>query len=144
MKWTKEQLDAINKKGSNILVSAGAGSGKTAVLTERVITKLKNGTHINDLLILTFTNNAASEMKSRIKSEIGKFPELKDQTRYIESSDIKTFDAFVLSLVRKYYYLLNIEKDINIIDPSILSIKKKEFLDDNIFLLKIIQKHQKF
>ncbi len=130
MKWTNEQLDAINKTGTNILVSAGAGSGKTAVLTERVITKLKSGTHINNLLILTFTNNAASEMKTRIKKEIEKIPELNEQIKYIESSDIKTFDAFVLSLVRKYYYLLNIEKDINIIDASILLIKKKEFLND--------------
>ena len=60
---TKEQQLAIDKEGSNIIVSAGAGSGKTAVLTERVIRKLKENTHINELLILTFTNAAAAEMK---------------------------------------------------------------------------------
>ena len=53
MKWTNEQLQAINDSGENIIVSAGAGSGKTAVLTQRVITKLKNGININNLLILT-------------------------------------------------------------------------------------------
>ena len=61
--WTKEQNDAIYKSGTNIIVSAGAGSGKTAVLSERVIDKLKQGIHINELLILTFTKAAASEMK---------------------------------------------------------------------------------
>ena len=60
MKWTNEQLQAINDSGENIIVSAGAGSGKTAVLTQRVITKLKNGININNLLILTFTNAAAA------------------------------------------------------------------------------------
>ena len=64
-KWTEEQLQAINKTGSNIIVSAGAGSGKTEVLSERVIEKLRNGVHINNLLVLTFTNAAASEMKGR-------------------------------------------------------------------------------
>lgn len=130
MNWTKEQLEAINKTGYNIIVSAGAGSGKTAVLTERVITKLKNGLHINDLLILTFTNNAAKEMKERIKKAIIEIPELKDEIKYIDSADIKTFDAYVLSLIKKYYYLLNLEKDINIIDSSIILLKKKEILDD--------------
>ena len=130
MKWTEEQLDAINKSGSNIIVSAGAGSGKTAVLTERVIAKLRNGIHINELLILTFTNNAAKEMKSRIKEEIIKIPELREEVKYIDSSDIKTFDAYVLSLIKKYYYHLNLEKNINIIDSSIILLKKKEILNN--------------
>ena len=60
MAWTPEQQDAINKEGKNIIVSAGAGSGKTAVLTERTLRKLKSGIHINQLLILTFTNAAAA------------------------------------------------------------------------------------
>ena len=70
--WTKEQMDAINLDNSNIIVSAGAGSGKTAVLSERVIRKLKDGVHINELLILTFTNAAAKEMKDRIRRKIKK------------------------------------------------------------------------
>ena len=57
--WTDEQWRAIEESGNNIIVSAGAGSGKTAVLTERVIYKLKHGVNINDLIVLTFTNAAA-------------------------------------------------------------------------------------
>ena len=68
--WTKEQSDAINKDGTNIIVSAGAGSGKTAVLSERVLRKLKEGVNVNELLILTFTKAAAKEMKERIRKKI--------------------------------------------------------------------------
>ena len=62
--WTKDQQSAIDKENSNIIVSAGAGSGKTAVLTARVIRKLKDGVDVNKLLVLTFTNEAANEMKN--------------------------------------------------------------------------------
>ena len=68
--WTEEQKRAIYESGKNILVSAGAGSGKTAVLTERVVQKLKSGVHIDELLILTFTNAASLEMKERIRNNI--------------------------------------------------------------------------
>ena len=71
-KWTSEQLTAINQENSNIIVSASAGSGKTAVLTSRVIRKLQSGISIDQLLILTFTKAAAKEMKERIKSGIEK------------------------------------------------------------------------
>ena len=104
MKWTNEQLQAINDCGENIIVSAGAGSGKTAVLTQRVITKLKNGININNLLILTFTNAAAAEMKERIRNAIKKDPELTSQLDYIDSAYITTFDSFSMSVVKKYYY----------------------------------------
>lgn len=127
--WTKEQLKSIETEGTNIIISAGAGSGKTAVLTERVINKLKNNTHINELLILTFTNNAAAEMKDRIKRKIKENPILKDELKLIESANIMTFDAFTLSLVKKYHYYLDLENNINIIDSSIIKEKKKKIID---------------
>ena len=128
--WTNEQLEAINKSGSNIIVSAGAGSGKTAVLTERVINKLKNGTHINNLLILTFTNNAALEMKTRINKAILKTPSIIEESKNIDSADITTFDAYVLSLVKKYHYYLNLDQNINIIDSSIIKKLKKDYINE--------------
>ncbi len=129
--WTKEQELAITKSGMNIIVSAGAGSGKTAVLTERVIRKLKQGIDVDRLLILTFTNAAAKEMKERIRSAIKK-ENLVDQLIKIDSSYITTFDSFALSLVKKYHYLLNIDNDIEIANELVLKWKKEEILD-NIF-----------
>ena len=127
-KFTDEQLLAINKNGTNIIVSAGAGSGKTAVLTERVIRILKSGVSINNILVLTFTKEAAGEMKDRIRSAIKK-EGLLDELDYIDSSYITTFDSYALSIVRKYHYLLNLKKDVNIIDSSIIEIKKIELID---------------
>ena len=73
MNWTKEQQDAIYKKDSNILVAAAAGSGKTAVLVERIIQKILNdGVDIDKLLVVTFTNAAASEMRERVLEAIYK------------------------------------------------------------------------
>lgn len=132
MKWTKEQEQAINDSGKNIIVSAGAGSGKTAVLTQRVITKLKNGININELLILTFTNAAAQEMKERIRASILADDTLKEQLDYIDSAYITTFDSFAMSVVKKYYYLLNISQNIKVLDSSICNTIRKEILD-NIF-----------
>ena len=128
-KWTSEQLEAINKEGSNIIVSAGAGSGKTAVLTERVIRKLKEGVNVNELLVLTFTNAAAFEMKERIRDAISKYPELKEQLALIDGAYITTFDSYALSLVKKYHYLLNISSNVNILDNSIIYTVKKDIIN---------------
>jgi len=128
--WTKEQQLAIYETGKNIIVSAGAGSGKTAVLSERVLEKLKSGIHINELLILTFTKAAAAEMKERIRKKIKKEPSLKDELNLIDASYITTFDSFAMSIVKKYHYLLNVKKDLSIIEASVIDIKKKELLDN--------------
>lgn len=130
MNWTLEQEQAINEEGKNIIVSAGAGSGKTAVLSERVIRKLKQKVNINELLILTFTNAAATEMKDRIRKKIKKDPSLKEQLDYLEQAYITTFDSYALSVVKKYNYLLNIPKNIKPIDSIIINIKKKQILND--------------
>lgn len=127
--WTKEQLDAINLEGTNIIVSAGAGSGKTAVLTERVLRKLKAGVHINELLVLTFTKNAAFEMKERIRSAIKKVPELKDELDLLDGAYITTFDSFALSVVNKYHYLKNMTPNVQICEATVLTLEKSRILD---------------
>jgi ATP-dependent helicase/nuclease subunit A len=126
--WTKEQLEAINKDGSNIIVSAGAGSGKTSVLTERVIRKLTSGTHINELLILTFTNAAANHMKEEIRSSISAIPSLSRELDLLDSAYITTFDAFSLAIVKKYHTELNITSDIKITDSALLNLTKKNIM----------------
>ena len=135
--WTREQSEAINKSGSNIIVSAGAGSGKTAVLTERVITKIRNGVCINELLILTFTNAAAQEMKDRNRNHLKK-ENLIEQLNYIDGAYITTFDSYALSIVKKYHYLLNIPSNVNIIDGTFINIQKEKILDNISFIKKEI------
>ncbi len=130
MNWTEEQQLAIDSTGTNIIVSAGAGSGKTAVLTARVMRILKQGIHINELLILTFTKAAAAEMKERIRQSIQDEPSLKKELELIDQSYITTFDSFALSIVKKYHYLLNISNNISISESSIIELKKEELLEN--------------
>lgn len=128
--FTPEQIDAITMDNNNIIVSAGAGSGKTTVLTKRVIRKLLEGTHINELLILTFTNNAAKHMKNKIREKIKNESSLKEELNLIDSAYITTFDSFAMSIVKKYHYLLNITPSIEVAPESLIKIKKEEILDD--------------
>ncbi|MBR7041957.1 MAG: UvrD-helicase domain-containing protein, partial [Bacilli bacterium] len=129
MAFTKEQQQAIDMDNTNIIVSAGAGSGKTAVLTERVIRKIKEGIDVNKLLVLTFTNEAANEMKSRIRDKIIE-NNLDSQLPLLDSAYITTFDSYALSLVKKYNYLLNVSDNLKIIDSGIITIYKEKVLED--------------
>ena len=129
MAWTKEQETAIYTEGTNIIVSAGAGSGKTAVLTERVLEKVKKGVSVDNLLILTFTKMAAKEMRERIGSKLLENGFTKELSK-LDTADITTFDSYALSLVKKYHYYLNVSKDINIIDASVITLYKRKTLND--------------
>ena len=131
MNPTPEQQLAIDTKGSNIIVSAGAGSGKTAVLTQRTMRIINDGIHINELLILTFTKAAAAEMKNRIRKKIASNPDMKEELNLLNSSYITTFDSFALSVVKKYHYLLNISSDVGITDESIVKIEESKILDSS-------------
>lgn len=142
-RWTEEQQLAIDKENTNIIVSAGAGSGKTAVLTARVIRKLKSEVGINHLLILTFTKKAAKEMKERIRKAIIADESIIKELDYLDSSYITTFDSFALSIVKKYSYLLNVRKDVKIADSSIIYFQKKAILDE-IFENLYKEKDEKF
>ena len=129
MAWTKEQTDAINLDHNNIIVSAGAGSGKTAVLTERVLRKIKSGVHIDELLIMTFTNAAAKEMKDRIRKKLKK-ENMISELDLIDSAYITTFDSFSLSIVKKYHYLLGLDRNVGISDDALINIYKKKLMDE--------------
>lgn len=130
MAWTEEQQRAIDLEGMNIIVSAGAGSGKTAVLTERAKRKVLGGVHVNELLILTFTNAAAAEMKDRIRDAINKTEGLEKEANLIDGAYITTFDAFSLAMVKKYHTRLNITNKIKITDEVLIDMKKREILDE--------------
>jgi ATP-dependent helicase/nuclease subunit A len=124
MAWTKDQEKAIYKSGQNIIVSAGAGSGKTAVLSERILEKVKSGVSVDSLLVLTFTEAAAFEMKERIKKKVKDNPSTTHLASDVDSAYITTFDSYALSIVKKYHYLLGIDKNINVIDNSIIELFK--------------------
>lgn len=134
-RFTKAQESAIHAVNNNYVVSAGAGSGKTTVLSERVLELLKNGTKINKMLILTFTVNAAINMKEKIREKMEKDSRFADQIKYLESADICTFDSFNQKIVRKYRTYLGIGDDFTIIDDSYMGTKKNEIVD------KVFQKH---
>ena len=126
--WTTQQNDAINARGRNILVSAAAGSGKTAVLVERVIKKItdnENPVDIDKLLIVTFTNNAAAEMKSRItkslKDILRNEPFNKNALRQLNlmsNAQICTIDSFCIRLVRENFFELGINQDFTNLDEN--------------------------
>ncbi|PKK94692.1 MAG: hypothetical protein CVV60_05145 [Tenericutes bacterium HGW-Tenericutes-5] len=129
MGFTSSQIEAIHSRGSNVLVSASAGSGKTGVLKERVIEMLKAGEFIDELVVLTFTEAAAAEMKSRIVNDIYEL-KLTKQIERIDNAIISTFDAFTLRLVKEYHYLLGLDSNIGINDQVIISSRKKQLIKD--------------
>ena len=114
MQWTDDQQKVINLRNRNILVSAAAGSGKTAVLVERIIKMITDKEHpvdIDRLLIVTFTNAAAAEMRERISAAIERTLEenetdehLQRQLTLIHNAQITTIDSFCLYVVRNHFY----------------------------------------
>lgn len=128
MKFTEAQTEAYQAMNENVLVSAGAGSGKTQVLSERVRYLVQEkGYHINEFLILTFTNLAAGEMKNRIRKKLNAI--CSPEANLIDNAAICTFDSYALSLVKKYHYLLNLNRDITIIDENVITIFIKDKID---------------
>lgn len=117
--FTDGQWQAIYESGHNILVSASAGSGKTTVLVKRVIEKIKNGLNVDELLIVTYTEAAAKEMKERIESALREAIEKEvdaekrshylKQLQLIPMASISTLHAFCLQVVRRYYYVIEMD-----------------------------------
>lgn len=128
--WSDEQKLAIEYASSNVLISAGAGSGKTAVLTERVYYLIKNGADITRFLILTFSKDASAEMKKRVRKRLLEDPETRHLAPLAEAAHIETFDAFALFLVKKYSHKIGVSPNIKIIDNNILQITKSKYRDE--------------
>ena len=121
-KFTKEQNQAINDYGKDILVSASAGSGKTTVLVERVLKRILSGTPVSSLLIITFTKAAAREMKERIKQKISdqieKEPNnqfLRSQLLDVDTANISTIDSFCLDVIRRFYYVIDLDPQFSVL-----------------------------
>ncbi len=149
--WTKEQSQAIFEKGSNILVAAAAGSGKTTVLVERIIRKiLDEQVDIDKILVVTFTNAAASEMRERILTalykEIDKDAQnarLRRQIILLNKASICTIDSFCLDVIRNNFFEIGISSNFRIADNTELELLKQEALEDT-FEQFYIENDEKF
>ena len=138
VKWTEEQKQAIYEAGNNILVAAAAGSGKTAVLVERIINKIINeNIDIDKLLVVTFTNAAASEMRERVLNAIYKKideePEnekLQRQITLLNKASICTIDSFCLDVVRNNFFEIDIAQNFRIGDTTEIEILKQDVIED--------------
>ena len=138
MDWTKEQKDAIYKKDSNILVAAAAGSGKTAVLVERIIQKiLKENIDIDKLLVVTFTSAAASEMRERvleaIYNKLEEDPEnenLQRQIILLGKANISTIHSFCLDVIRNNFFEIDISSNFRVANEEEIVLLKQEVLEN--------------
>ena len=138
VKWTNEQLQAIQEKDSNILVAAAAGSGKTAVLVERIIHKIiDEQMDIDKILVVTFTNAAASEMRERILEAIYKKLEenpenvhLQRQIILLNKASICTIHSFCLDVIHNHFYEIDLPSNFKIADTAEIDLLKQEVLDD--------------
>ena len=137
-KWTNEQLSAITQKGNNILVAAAAGSGKTTVLVERIIRKIINdNVDIDRILVVTFTNAAASEMRERILTALYKQIDedplnqrLRKQIVLLNKASICTIDAFCLDIIRNNFFEIGASSNFRIADNTELELLKQEAIEE--------------
>lgn len=138
--WTQEQQKVIDLRNRNILVSAAAGSGKTAVLVERIITMLTKDeppVDVDRLLIVTFTEAAAAEMKERIRLAIEKklmeYPDnehLKQQATLIHNAQITTIHSFCLSVIRDHFHAIDIDPGFRIGEEGELKLLRHDVLEE--------------
>lgn len=138
--WTKEQQQVIESRGKNLLVSAAAGSGKTAVLVERIIRMVTEGEHpldIDRLLVMTFTNAAAAEMRERIgaaiEEKLNGDPEnahLQIQETLVHHAHITTIDSFCLNVIREHFNLLDLDPAFKIGDEGELLLLRGDVMQE--------------
>ena len=101
----EKQYEAVTNSSQYLRIIAGAGSGKTSVLTQRIVTNIiNNNVNLDQLLVLTFTKDASNEMKERIKQKLSENDKTKHLVINVDSADICTFDSYQLNLVKKYFF----------------------------------------
>ena len=139
-KWTDEQKKVIETRHRNLLVSAAAGSGKTAVLVERIIrmiTDPEQPVDIDKLLVMTFTNAAAAEMRERVETALGKLLDeypgdknLERQNTLIHHAKITTIDSFCLNLLREHFHDLDLDPGFRVADEGELLLLKADVMKE--------------
>ena len=138
-KWTKEQSEVISHRKGNLLVSAAAGSGKTAVLVEHVIDRLLDKEHpisLSSVVLMTFTEAAASEMKERIKARLkeafleNRDPHIEREIAELPNANISTIDAFCKRLIQENYTSLKIEPNFRIGEKNELALLQEDIVEE--------------
>ncbi|MFZ7121415.1 MAG: helicase-exonuclease AddAB subunit AddA [Eubacteriaceae bacterium] len=138
-KWTEKQELAINTRGKSLLVSAGAGSGKTAVLVERIIKLIiDDNVPIDKLMVVTFTKAAAEEMKIRIykgliernKNNEEKRTFINKQISNLPSASISTLHSFCLEIIKRYYYIIDLDPGLKIGNEAQIGILKDKAMEE--------------
>lgn len=137
--WTAEQLRAINEDG-NLLVSAAAGAGKTAVMTERIARIIASGTDVSEILVVTFTNPAAAEMKQRIERRLSELAESTDDTKLkmhlhdsainISTANISTIHSFCGNVLRRNCHIVGLDPAFRTADAAEAALLRLKALDD--------------
>lgn len=140
MGWTVAQQKVIDTRNKNLLVSAAAGSGKTAVLVERIISMISEGEHpidIDHLLVVTFTNAAAAEMRERIGKAIDAKlrlepdnEHLQKQVSLLQSAQITTIHSFCLNVIRNYFHRIDLDPSFKIAEESEITLMKSDVLSE--------------
>ncbi|HEU5139568.1 MAG TPA: helicase-exonuclease AddAB subunit AddA [Bacillales bacterium] len=136
--WSDEQWEAIAARGQNMLVAAAAGSGKTAVLVERIIRKItEDEIDVDRLLVATFTNAAAAEMKARIGKELEKALvedpsslHLRRQISLLNRAQISTIHSFCMNVLRRYYYKIGIDPAFRVVDETEAELMREEVIGE--------------
>src|SRR5690606_2848535 len=138
--WTDDQWKAIVLSGQDILVAAAAGSGKTAVLVERIIRKIlskENPVDVDRLLVVTFTNASAAEMRNRIGEALEKALKedpaslhVRRQLSLLNRASISTIHSFCLEVIRKFYYLIDIDPGFRIADSTEAETLRDEVMEE--------------
>ena len=138
MTWTKEQQQVIDLRNRNILVSAAAGSGKTAVLVERIkelVLDKKHPVDIDHLLVVTFTNAAAAQMKERVAKALEKALQenpsdvrLQQQAALVQNAQITTIDSFCLYVLRNHFHEIGLEPNFRIGDEGELKLLREDVM----------------
>ena len=140
IQWTESQRKVIELSGRNILVSAAAGSGKTAVLVQRILEKITDDRHpvdIDRLLVVTFTNAAAEEMRDRVRQgleeRLSAEPDnerLRRQRALMPQAHITTIDSFCLNVVRSYFYRIDLDPSFRIGDEGEWKLMRQDLLEE--------------
>ena len=153
MSWSKQQLAAIETRGKNLLVAAAAGSGKTSVLVERIISRVldeEQPVDIDKMLVVTFTNAAAAEMRARIGTALSEALKKQPHSQHIErqlallnSSAISTIHSFCQSIIRQNFHLLELDPQFRVAGQAEITLMKTDVLE-NLFETKYAEGDSEF